>query len=160
MTVASFPVFQSKWGYHPCDKETFHKLRKLNYLAYLSRKAEIRYDRWAAKLPHNRIQKQWVRNTKGQKIHAIPGAPIPEPKHGCVSLCAGEALNPKYRFLLTPLTDIIAADYRRARYPKPNPESVEKLYLSNERIDALLKDGQKWASELGYVLPNLFSGHS
>jgi len=30
-TSTKSKVYQSKWGYHPCDKETYMKLKKLNY---------------------------------------------------------------------------------------------------------------------------------
>jgi len=42
-------IFKSKWGYHPCDKETFQQLKKLNYWLLLAKKKAANWNRWNRK---------------------------------------------------------------------------------------------------------------
>jgi len=42
-------IFKSKWGYHPCDKETFQQLKKLNYWLLLAKKKAANWHRWNRK---------------------------------------------------------------------------------------------------------------
>lgn len=75
-------VNQSKWGYHVCDRTTYFKLRRLQYLA---RKAFSRlraWERWDRKLPENRVIEQRQTTREGGKITTVivSRSPMPEPK--------------------------------------------------------------------------------
>ena len=124
-TVATQNVVKGKFGFYPCEWETYRKLKRLNYLAFLHRKAEKAHARWENKDPKNRF--------------AV------EPKQGCPRLRERVKTG---KWETTPLVDIIYNDYREARYPKATAEEVKPLFLSNEQIDELLAVAEEWFKTL------------
>lgn len=56
MTINTYgaETFKSNWGYHPCDHETFLKIKKLRRYYYESLPKAAAYYRWARKAEHNR----------------------------------------------------------------------------------------------------------
>lgn len=49
-------TYKSRWGFHPCNFETYRKLRRLHKAFWEGRRLLARYARWNAKLPKNRTQ--------------------------------------------------------------------------------------------------------
>lgn len=47
-------VHKSRWGFHPCDYETFRKLRRVHKAYHEGLRLLARWRRWTAKRPHNR----------------------------------------------------------------------------------------------------------
>ena len=47
-------TYRSRWGYHPCNYETYDKLRRVHKAYYEGLRVLSRWRRWRAKLPHNR----------------------------------------------------------------------------------------------------------
>src|SRR5437764_918694 len=47
-------IHQSRWGYHPCNFETYLKLRRLHQAYHDGLRLLARWRRWRAKAPHNR----------------------------------------------------------------------------------------------------------
>jgi hypothetical protein len=133
-------VVQGRWGFYPCNRETYKKLKRLNFLSLLSKQADNRYACWANKLPHNRVSRKWTRNEQGQKIGCEIGQPLPEPKNGFVRF--KDRINLKVGFIT--LRDAISQDYRNARYPKLTAEQVSPLFLRSERIDFWLAEAETW----------------
>ena len=138
MSTATLPngVFQSKWGFHPCDHATFLKLKRLNWFAHLSRRLNAQYERWARKQPQNRFVKTtkvvdgkkyrgWALDEKGNRIPWLEPVSVP-----------GKLGN-----------DLIAENYRRARFPVSSPEAVKPLTLRIEDIDAELKICETWYAD-------------
>jgi hypothetical protein len=82
------------------------------------------------------VERRWVRNAQGQKIHCIKGEPIPEPFPGCPAFIGYEKW--------TPIGNIIVEDYKRAKYPQSTPEDVRPIILGQEKIDSLLKGAEEW----------------
>jgi len=74
-------VYQSAWGFHPCDKETYMKLRKLNYWFLEAQRKAAEWNRWTRKDKQNRVIRKFIRNDKGQKIGAKIIGPKPEPQN-------------------------------------------------------------------------------
>lgn len=132
---------QGKFGFYPCEWETYRKLKRLNFLSLEHRKVFKRHERWELKLPHNRIQRKWTRNEAGQKISCVPGEPITEPRKGCDEL---NGFVKEGMFGLIPIRKIIFDDYRKARYPQAKAEFVVPLKLSEQKIDQLLEVTEKW----------------
>ena len=48
-------IFESKWGFYPCSKETYLKLKKLNYWLLLSKQQAAKWNRWMRKKDYNRF---------------------------------------------------------------------------------------------------------
>src|SRR5262249_41336028 len=45
---------KSRWGFHPCNYETYLKLRRLHKAFWEGRRLLARWQRWSARLPKNR----------------------------------------------------------------------------------------------------------
>lgn len=109
MQTTEQPTHQSRWGFHPCDHETFRDLKEFHKLLLRDLRATRRYERWSAKLPHNR-----VRRTYGPGRILLKTEPTPEPK------CVGTERD-VYLWVL--------AEYRNARKPQATLEAVAPLDL-------------------------------
>jgi len=57
-TAQETQVFKSKWGYHPCDQETYFKLKKLNAMFFRAQQKAATWHRWNRKDPKNRKGKE------------------------------------------------------------------------------------------------------
>jgi len=112
----------------------YQKLRRLNYLCLLTRQQNARWERWNRKDPQNRVIRQWIRNSQGQKVGSVVSGPQPEPK--------------RYRVLESHLESIEFA-YRLAKYPMPQATlAMEAARLisvedSNRDFDRLLETAEQ-----------------
>lgn len=73
-------MFRSRWGFHPCDYQTYRKLRFLNQVYLQAIRLAHGWARWKRKDPHNRVIRRRIRNEKGQTIGYEPPVPLPEPR--------------------------------------------------------------------------------
>lgn len=129
---------QGKWGWYPCDRETYLKLKKINKAYEEGLRQRAAWCRWAAKLPHNRVIRRWKRNEKGQRIGCEIVGPAPEPKMN--ALMTEIQKNP-YAYLDASRKVIdITAEYRKTRMPAASQESVQSLSLTPEQIESLLRE--------------------
>lgn len=137
-------VVQGRFGFYPCDRETYFKIKELNFLSYLNLRMDKAYARWANKEPQNRIAHRWVRNAQGQKVQSVAGDPIAEPRKGLA------AFNEKVKtgtYSYKTIRQLLESDYRNARYPKTKAEEVTSLVLPIDRIDQLLVEARAWLSQ-------------
>ena len=137
-TTQTVDVHQTRWGYVATDYATYQKLRRLQYLVYLSDVSKARHRRWFRKEPQNRFEKIWTRNDKHQKISYVKGGPIAEPKRNY------SEFNEYYKGSYHIVKEMIQDDYFRAKYPRLKAETVQPLSLSLDEIDKLLKDAEAW----------------
>lgn len=146
-------VFKSRWGFHPCSKETDRKLRKLNEMYQKALSAAAAWERWERKAPHNRILREKMRDEQGRVCGRKPilddqGEPVklPEPKL-CPLFCrkvirkAFDWRKLEYydREFVEVVDHGIPAAARNARTPRSREEDVKPLGISLEQIDQLLK---------------------
>lgn len=122
--------FQSKWGWHPCDYETYQKLRVLNKFTYQNEGGAARWWRWARKAPHNRVgEEPFLVQFFAKKGH-----------------CGGDG-----RYSVTQwntrLVDKIRADKKNAQYPKEKREQVAPLILTRQEINYLYDSLPSWVIE-------------
>jgi hypothetical protein len=47
-------VFQSRWGFHPCNYSSFLLLKRAHAAYWRARRLAARWRRWHARQPHNR----------------------------------------------------------------------------------------------------------
>lgn len=151
--VAAPAAHQSRWGFHPCDRETSRKLRFLNraYQSALAKAAAWR--RWERKAAHNRVARPRVRDASGRVVGYGPPVPLGEPglcpvfserKPGTESVWGtrtdgtrGFIDRATGRDVATVDDRGIPAAARLARWPRAAPESVIPLPLTVEEIDRL-----------------------
>lgn len=133
-------LYESKWGYHAINHETFVKLKALNKRVTQSLSAIANANRWLAKKDKNRVIRRWVRNELKQRIgYEVVGR---QPKPFVCPLfgkCNGN------RYWLTPTAEAILSAYQDARRPK-QPKDVKPLKISDKQIDALYKEVETWFS--------------
>lgn len=68
MTETTNQVYHGKYGYYPCSKEIFFKLKALNKALTKAKHQAAGWYRWARKAPKNRVIREYVRNEQRQKI--------------------------------------------------------------------------------------------
>jgi hypothetical protein len=72
-------AFQSRWGWHPCDYETFALLKRLHGLYWRALRQYATWKRWRRKMPHNRVLRRRIRDEQGRKVGTEVVGPWPEP---------------------------------------------------------------------------------
>jgi hypothetical protein len=97
-------VFASRWGFHPCDRQSLLEIKEYHRLLLRDVAATRRYERWEARLPHNR-----VRRTRD-------GSLVPAPAPRCVG-------TDRRTYLW------VLGEYREARKPAATAEAVRPLDL-------------------------------
>jgi hypothetical protein len=124
-------VHQGKYGYHPCDKETYLKLKALNKLYVEALRQKAAWDRWNRKLPKNRFCRRKVRDAEGNISSQI--VPMVEP--------ALNSLLKKlvYAVVFKENAELIGDEYRHSRYPHQSDKGIRKLRLSEDVINNLLQ---------------------
>lgn len=136
-------IYKSRFGFHPCSYETYRKLKRLNFLVYMSRRQDAAWERWHRKKPENRVIKRrlpaaydeqnkcWIR-----QAYEIIG-PRPEP----ITCIIGSFLATK-----------IEEDYRRSRQPVGSESVVPKLALNTTCIAEAEAILESWYAQ--YCLSN------
>lgn len=106
--VNGIEVHHGRWGFYPCDHQTYLELKEYHRYALRDLKGSKRHRRWSAKLTHNRVNKA--------------GEPVAEPA------AQGTSLD-QYLWVLE--------EYRNARHPKANPDDVMRLELPRGWLESL-----------------------
>jgi hypothetical protein len=151
-------MFQSRWGFHPCDYQTYRKLKFL-YQVYLQavRMAHA-WGRWQRKDRHNRVIRRRIRNEKGQTIGYGPPLPLPEPRICPVfsqKIFEKRHVDKKGKFSREGFTDEkvvtgdfwIPADYASARRPVADRVGVQPLHHSVAELEKLYEQARTWLEE-------------
>ena len=151
-------VFRSRWGFHPCDYETYCKLKFLNLAYQKAVRLAHAWRRWQRKDPHNRVSRRRVRNSEGWTVAYEPPVPLPEPKSCPVfSQKVFEKRHGDQRghfsregFLVEKVvTDDrgIPDAYASARKPVANQADVQPLRLSAAELEELCREARTWLEE-------------
>lgn len=143
-------VHHGKFGFYPCDWQTFQKLRRLYgyYLLALSRNAD--WARWNRKQPQNRVLRKWYRDAQGRRTGFEIVGPRTEPQ--LVPIFTEKAKHKNWRGdslwdEVKILNSHIEQNYRRAKYPAASEAEVQPLTISIAEIDNMLAILDKWKSE-------------
>ena len=148
-------MFQSLWGFHPCDYQTFRKLRFLNQIYLHAVRLAHAWQRWKRKDPHNRVVRRRIRNDKGQTIGYEPPVPMQEPKICPVfsqKVFEKRHVDKKGTFSRegfmeeTVVTDDlwIPADYASARKPVADQAGVQALHHTVAELEELCEKARAW----------------
>ena len=127
-TNKTVEIHESRWGFHPCDYETYSKLKAINKWYWDTIRAQADWDRWKRKEPQNRVIRRWIRNDKRQKIgHEVVGSrPEPQP-------CSHFGHNGNQ----------FSYDYELARHPAAK-EYVRPLVYSIDKINQMYLKCRDW----------------
>jgi hypothetical protein len=117
-------------------------MRALWRLVLVRRRQVAAWRRWAAKLPHNRVKRERLRDDEGSVVGYGPPVPVPEPS--LPGVACRKVTRPSGRVEVE-LTGPAGADlrrlqqaYRLARRAKPSPEEVEPLPVTATEIHGWL----------------------
>ncbi len=151
-------MFQSRWGFHPCDYPTYRKLKFLNQVYLRATRLAHAWARWQRKAPHNRVVRRRIRNEIGQTIGFEPPVPLPEPRicsvfsqkvieHRHLDRCGNFSREGFPVEKVVTDGSWIPADYASARKPIAEEAKVKPLHHSIEELEALYKKACKWLEE-------------
>lgn len=124
-------VHKGRWGFYPCDYETYRKIKELHKWYYQAVRDWANWCRWERKDPKNRVIRKYHRDKDGNKVGYEIVGPRPEPPV-CPHFYDG-----KLRSWCGPDEFGIVAAYRNARYPKPTEKDV--VPFSESKLDFLMK---------------------
>jgi hypothetical protein len=151
-------MFQSRWGFHPCDNQTFRKLKVLHHVYQTALRMAHAWERWNRKDPQNRVMRRRIRNDKGQTIgYDLPIA-LAEPricpvfsqqvqesrhvdKKGVIH--KDGFFQPK---VMTDDMGIVEA-FSGARRPVKEAGDVRPMRISVESIEALFELARRWLND-------------
>src|SRR5262249_45094399 len=133
---------RSKWGFHPCDYQTYLLLKELNRLYEKAIRAYAAWRRWARKQPQNRVVRRWLRTAQGQRIGCEVVGPLLEPrlsrlfctKTEVVQSGTGNRLGVRVAFDALGVPEA----YRTARTPAASAEAVKLLPWTADEIRRLI----------------------
>jgi hypothetical protein len=72
-------IYESRWGFHPCSRTHYQKLKYLRSKFYEALRKQAAWDRWSRKKTTNRRRMIKIRNSDRQVIGYERGEPIQEP---------------------------------------------------------------------------------
>jgi hypothetical protein len=123
-------VFQSRWGFHPCDYQLFLKLKRIHKAYWEGLRKLAAWQRWHRKLPANRVIGRWHRDDAGRKIRREIIGPQPEPAVPAIyrEIC-GSSIS-------------IAEEFQKARHGRAK-EEVTPLRIPAEVIKQWFEEVKK-----------------
>ena len=124
-------TFESRWGFHPCDTDTFRKLKAIHKWYWQTLKDSAAWERWNRKLPKNRVIRKYTRDAAGNKVSSEIVGPQPEPRV-CPTLEREAML-----YHSVPWDSKWVQDYQRARMPKATKDEVIPLIHSVDEINQM-----------------------
>jgi hypothetical protein len=156
MTTAT--IYASRWGYHPCDYQTYRKLKLLHAVYQKAVRQAHAWRRWKRKDPHNRVLRRRIRNSLRQTIGHEPAVPRAEPP-----LCPlflqkisqkryadkkGVHYPNGYLEEEVAINELgIALDYAQARKPVSSPNDVAGLQNTVAQITSLYDQARDWLEQ-------------
>jgi hypothetical protein len=151
-------MFQSRWGFHPCDYPTYRKLKFLNQVYLQAVRLAHAWARWKRKDPHNRVIRRRIRNGNGQTIGYESPVALPEPRICAVFLqkiLEQRHVDKKGNFFREGFLEEkvltedfwIPADYAAARKPVAAQTNVKPLHHSVAELEDLYEKARTWLEQ-------------
>lgn len=138
---------QSRWGYHPCDYQSFLKLKEAHKLLLDAIRRVRAWERWDNKDPQNRVDWEVIRDDSGRKIGKRPSGPRPEPLAPVFlryRFSMPEIVRLQFAVQQAPnLYEAVLLAYQQARTPVASPSHVKPLILPHD-LDEIVTALQRW----------------
>src|SRR4051794_10141915 len=107
-------------------------LKELNKRLFRARAQKAAWERWARKMPHNRVRRPRLTNGAGQLIGHGPPEPMPEPPLNPCFL--RKATLPSGRCVVVLDDGGIEAAYRQARHPAATAEELRHPLMDEKEV--------------------------
>jgi hypothetical protein len=151
-------MFQSRWGFHPCDYQTYRKLKFLNQVYLRALRLAHAWTRWKRKDPHNRVIRRRIRNQTGQVIGYDPPIQLPEPPtcpifsqkvfEKCHVDKKGNFSREGFLQEKVATDDFrIPGDYASARKPAVSQGEVQPLHHTPRELEEMYDKARRWLEE-------------
>lgn len=148
MNTATVNVFQSNYGFHACDRETYKKIKRIRHLIEQCKGRNNRFDWFWRKAPQNRTQVVWTAEKTCTR------QPMQEPKLFELFYAKTETkmadwqrkacgyTPEQYRYHYTETKELhrFMETYAAARYPVKKAEDVKTLKHTVEELDTILAE--------------------
>lgn len=121
MLTPSRGVTRGRWGFHPCDYETFKKLKALHKEYWRAVRQRSAWFAWEAKQPQNRVRRPKIRNEQGQVTGHGDPVPWVEPELSKIFFIPCRRSKGRVR---PEISHAILKHYQDARKPVPLREAV------------------------------------
>ena len=152
------PVFRSRWGFHPCDYQTYRRLKFLNLVYQRAVRLAHAWNRWKRKDPHNRVIRRRRRNDQGQTIGYDKPIPLAEPAlcplfsqkvyEKCYVDKRGTCYKDGFLDERVATDDLrIPTDYASARRPVRETAEVRLLHHTVAEIEDLYAKARTWVEQ-------------
>lgn len=139
---------RSRWGWYPCDYQTFQLLKKLNARCTRAQRDYAAWRRWQRKKPSNRVLREKIVDDQGCKVGSQVVGPRPEPpldplfctRQKVVQYrgAGGQQLRESAAGERVSFADLgIPEAYGLARRPVPDESLVRPLNLTAEEVRRL-----------------------
>lgn len=161
---------QSKWGWHPCDKITYLKLKKLHEILLKSVSAHRKWQRWLNKSKQNQFLYKVVRRdgrkvgwAKLQKLEEPSVCPIFFAKKytAFYTNSEGKIVSESEHDYTFDFNDrYVTANYHMARTPYPTVIETPRLTLSYYEIDKMLERAKEWYESISSSHTDIVLGTS
>jgi hypothetical protein len=131
-------VFQGRFGFHPCDYETFKMLKTIKKHYYQSLRQAGNAKRYYRKEPRNLFTKRPIRNEAGQVVRREKDQPIPRPvvHPTFIDISTITACPTRKTGTYVKHADMVTA-FNYARMPQATAREVRPLSVSKDRIREL-----------------------
>ena len=144
--TATTNVFESKFGFHACDRETYKKIKRIRHLIEQCKGRNNRFNWFWRKAPQNRVIKTYT----GERNCTM--SPMSEPKlfdmfyrkseskmsKAQMEVCGYHPEQFRYKVEPTLELDLFMQTYKAARHPFPTAEAVKPMLHTVEEIDLIL----------------------
>ena|SRR5688500_9827370 len=132
--------FKGRWGYYPCDYETWQSIKELRFRWFLTLRRFAARRRWERKQPQNRVVRRRVR-AGGKPVGWEILGPAPEPQMPAFMIedvWGRKSIGFGW----------IDERYREAKHPTPEPRAAWEPRVIEE-INVVLRRLEAWFSERG-----------
>lgn len=138
---------QGKFGWYPCDIETYHKLKAINFAFDQAVHKMKAWERWDRKDVKNRVVRKKLKDSTGRVVGYGLAEPMPEPPLCPIFFKKAVKLvnfqNGVYykagieKTFVEMSQGSVYDDYRKARYPVSTEAEVQSFNISLEKINEL-----------------------
>lgn len=122
--------------YRSTDKEIYKKIKKVRYYAHLERIQQSRYNKWARKLPHNRVK--WVYKGKYKSLLTNDG----------VIMTIWESVQWEKPLLCPVSLSLLWDAYHNACKKYNNPEEIVPFKIDVKALDDILSGLNEWEKQV------------
>jgi hypothetical protein len=123
-------IFKGTYGFHPCNKETYYKLKRVRYYAHIDSFQQSALKRWGNKLPKKRVRWKFNPSALAGTNGRWDAVPWEKPEVCPVNL------------------HLLYQEYKKSKSVDKESD-VKHLSLSENVIGELIEQAEAWLVRIG-----------